>query len=393
MTGTRWKLFQVRGIPIRIDASWLLIFGLLAMSLYFLFRDTIPGLGVPLYEVMAAATALLFFTCIVLHELGHALVARTVGIRIRGITLFIFGGVAEMEDEPRSAAAEFVMAIAGPAVSLVLGVFFLTIAVLAPWPPLAFMLVLLGQINLALIVFNMVPAFPLDGGRVLRSALWWATGSIRRATRWAAMAGQGFGLALMSLGLLLALTGHLAQGIWLALIGMFVRAEALRSHQSMLIQQALRGEPITRFMGPPPVAVPASTDLDHWVHDYVYRFHRRVFPVIDRDELEGVVRIESLKRFPRPTWPEHHVGEVMQSDVEEFTIGADADALQGLEKMWHHGSTRLMVTDGHRVTGTVSLKDLETFLDLKLTLEGGDDGELPRRRPSIRNNSTTGQKV
>jgi Zn-dependent protease len=189
MFGTRWRLFRLLGIPISLDASWLIILALLTWTLIDLFREAVPGLSAVTYWVLGLGAALAFFACIVLHELGHALVARKVGIPIRGITLFLFGGVAEMEDEPPSASSEFLMAVAGPAVSAVLAAIFWLLSGLAATAAVAFPLRYLAGINLTVLIFNLVPAFPLDGGRVLRSILWAVARNLRRATYWAAVSG------------------------------------------------------------------------------------------------------------------------------------------------------------------------------------------------------------
>jgi Zn-dependent protease len=201
MFGTRWRLFRLLGIPISLDASWLIILALLTWTLINLFHEAVPDLSVGTYVAMGLGAALAFFTCIVLHELGHALVARAVGIPIRGITLFLFGGVAEMEDEPPSASSEFLMAVAGPAVTAVLTAIFWLLSGLVEAPAVVLPLRYLAGINLAVLIFNLVPAFPLDGGRVLRSILWGALEDLRRATYWAALSGQAFAWLLIGLGL------------------------------------------------------------------------------------------------------------------------------------------------------------------------------------------------
>jgi Zn-dependent protease/CBS domain-containing protein len=369
MFGTRWRLFRLLGIPISLDASWLIILALLTWTLISFFQVTVPDLPLVTYWVMGLTAALAFFACIVLHELGHALVARAVGIPMRGITLFLFGGVAEMEDEPPSARSEFLMAIAGPAVSAVLAALFWILSGLVETPAVAFPLKYLAGINLAVLVFNLVPAFPLDGGRVLRSALWGALGNLRRATYWAALSGQAFAWLLIGLGVVYFFTGHLFHGVWLGLIGLFLNDAARGSYQHVLVRQALRGERVSRFMNRKPIVVPPSADLKSWVEDYVYRYHRKLFPVASNGHLEGVIATQALGRYPREEWAKHTVAEAMQPDVMALSIPAEADALQALGQMQRTGSSRLLVTDGDRLVGVLSLKDLLRFLNLKLELE------------------------
>jgi len=340
MFGTRWRLFRLLGIPISLDASWLIILALLTWTLIDLFQVAVPDLPVATYWVMGLAAALAFFTCVVLHELGHALVARAVGIPIRGITLFLFGGVAEMEDEPPSACSEFLMAITGPAVSAVLAAIFWLLSGLVEAPAVVFPLRYLAGINLVVLIFNLVPAFPLDGGRVLRSILWGALRNLRRATYWAALSGQAFAWLLIGLGLLNFFAGNVFQGVWLGLIGLFLNNAARGSYQQVLVRQVLRGEPVSRFMTREPIVVPPALDLRGWVEDYVYRYHRKMFPVASKGHVEGVISTLALGRFPREEWAKHTVAEAMRQDVSALSIAPNADALAvqlyASHKVLHH---------------------------------------------------------
>ena len=373
MFGTRWRLFRLLGIPISLDASWLIILALLTWTLIDLFREAVPDFPVATYWVMGLFAALAFFTCIVLHELGHALVAKAVGIPIRGITLFLFGGVAEMEDEPPSASSEFLMAVAGPAVSAVLAGIFWLLAGLAETAAVIFPLRYLAGINLAVLIFNLLPAFPLDGGRVLRSILWAVLRNLRRATYWAALSGQTFAWLLIGLGLLSFFAGFVFNGIWLGLIGLFLNNAARGSYQQVLVRQVLRGEPVSRFMNRHPIVVPPVLDLRGWVEDYVYRYHRKMFPVASDGHVEGVISTQALARFPQQEWDKHTVAEAMRQDVNALSIAPNADALEALGRMQRTGSTRLLVTEGSRLVGIVSLKDLLRFLNLKIELEKAED--------------------
>jgi Zn-dependent protease/CBS domain-containing protein len=389
MFGTRWRLFHLLGIPIYIDLSWLVVLLLVTGTLIERFSTEAPGLTWVEYAVMGLVTAIAFFACIVLHELGHAVVARATGMTIRGITLFIFGGVAELTDEPRSAGGEFLMAIAGPLVSAVLGALFLLLYAVgsaAGWPaPALSVFNYLGVINLMLLAFNMIPAFPLDGGRVLRSILWGITGSLRKATWWAALLGRGFGWLLILLGVLGLFRGdgHWLDGLWLAIIGLFINNAARGSYQQVLVRQALTGEPVRRFMNSQPVVVPPWTDLRHFVEDYVYRYHRKTFPVVADGRLEGFVTTQMLSRFPREEWDGHTVANVMEHNWKPLSIRSDDDALKALAKMRGSGASRLLVVDGDRLVGIVSLKDLLRFLNLKLELEGEERDEN-RPQPPLR---------
>jgi Zn-dependent protease/CBS domain-containing protein len=383
----RWRLFRLLGIPIYLDITWVVILLLLTGGLIDQFKNQIEGLSVYEYVGMALVTAIAFFASIVLHELGHALVARSTGMPIRGITLFIFGGVAEIGDEPPSAGAEFIMAIAGPAVSVVLGGLFLLIYYLgstAGWPaPALLVFQWLGWINLLLVAFNLVPAFPLDGGRVLRSILWGATGNLRKATYWSSLLGRGFAWLLILVGVLRVILAHDLGGLWWMLIGWFVNNAARSSYRQVLLRHALGGEPVRRFMNAQPITVPPDTSLRHFVEDYVYRYHRKAFPVAADGRLDGYVTTQVLSRVPREEWDMHTVGEVTERDLKPVSIAPDADAMKALARMQRTGLSRLLVIDGEQLVGIVSLKDLLRFLQLKLELEG-DGGDEPRPRPPLR---------
>ena len=393
MFWTRWQLFRLLGIPIRIDASWLVIVALLTWTVALQFQPELPETALPLLWLWALVTALGFFLCIVLHELGHAVTARKLDIPINGITLFIFGGVAEMGGEPATPLREFLMAIAGPLVTVVLiglfGLFWLLSAVFhwakAPQLVCAY----LTQINLLVLVFNLIPAFPLDGGRVLRSLLWGVSGNLRSATRRASMIGQGFAFFLIGIGLLNLFTGNVVGGIWFGLIGLFLNNAARSSYTTVLLREALTGEPVARFTNHNPIVVPPEITLREWVEDYVYRYHRKVFPVVQDGRLEGVISTQSLAGFPREQWSEHTVAEAMRRDLDALSITPHTDALHALARMQSTGVSRLLVVEDGRLIGIISLKDLLRFFHLKLELEttnswnSGRQSRRPPQTPSL----------
>lgn len=380
----RFQLFRLYGIPISLDLSWLIILALLTLStasmfpslMHEFFGDAAPRLASYQYWIMGLIAALAFFVCILLHESGHALVARSRGMPVRGITLFLFGGVAELGDEPTSASTEFLMAIAGPIVSFVLGIGFALMAwagYYARWSlPLVTILGYLSFINLLVLAFNLIPAFPLDGGRVLRSILWGTTGNLQKATYWASVAGQAFAWLLIVWGVVQFFAGNWLGGIWSGLIGLFLKNAAQSGYVQVLIRQALQGEPVSRFMNSQPIVVPPSLDLLHWVEDYVYRFHRKVFPVASNGRLEGVITTQILTQIPRGEWGQHTVGELMRRDLDAVSIRPDADALAALSQMQRTGLSRLLVTENGQLIGIITLKDMLNFLNLKLELEGSE---------------------
>lgn len=372
----RWQLFRLLGIPIRIDASWLIILALLTWTVTLQFRPELPGMASPLLWGLALLTALGFFACILLHELGHAVTARKLDMPINGITLFVFGGVAEMEGEPPTPLREFLMAIAGPAVTVVLAALFGSLWLLGALVHWAKSIQLVCQylleINILVLVFNMVPAFPLDGGRVLRSILWGISGNLRRATRGASLVGQGFAFFLIAMGLLNLFGGNFVGGIWMGLIGLFLNNAARAGYTSALLREALTGEPVSRFMTRDPIAAPPWINLREWVEDYVYRYHRKMFPVIGDGRLEGVISTQALADFPREHWSEHTVAEAMHHDLDALCITPQTDAMHALARMQSIGASRLLVVEDGRLVGIVSLKDLLRFFHLKLELESDD---------------------
>ncbi len=376
----RWRLLRVFGIPISLDLSWLIILALFTWTLTAEFSHTLPNYAPWVYWGMGLVTALGFFVCVLLHELGHAVVARSTGMPIRGITLFLFGGVAELGDEPRTAGGEFVMAIAGPVVSAFLaGICYLLAQTGADagWPPLLNLcLSYLAWVNIAVLGFNLIPAFPLDGGRVFRSIVWAISGNLRRATFWASLFGQGFAWLLMAWALFNLFSGDLIQAIWLGLIGMFLNNAARMSYRQVVIREALQGEPVSRFMNREPIVVPPTLDLRHWVEDYVYRFHRKAFPVAADGHVSGYINTNALQRIPRDEWETHTVGEVMRHDLRPLAITPNTDTMEALGRMQRTGASRLLVLDGDQLVGIISLKDLLRFLHLKLELrDSGEDEE------------------
>ncbi len=373
MFGRQIRLFKLFGFTVRMDLSWLMIAVFLVWSLAAgLFPMYYKGLAKSTYLWMGVAGALGLFASIVFHEFWHSLVARRYGLPIGGITLFIFGGVSEMMEEPHSPAVEFFMAIAGPASSFALSAIFYLVALstrtFAPVPFNA-VLLYLASINGLLAIFNLLPAFPLDGGRVLRSVLWYAKGQLRWATRLASRIGESFGVGMILVGIIAFVYGNFISGIWWFLIGMFLRNASQMSYRQLVVRQALQGEHVQRFMKPDLVTVSPSTTLSQIMDDYIYRYHYETFPVVEGDRLLGVVSVNQLKEIPREEWSRRTVKELARTCTEGNTIGPDADATKALEKMSREGNSRLMVTDHGRLVGILALRDLLKFLAIKMDFE------------------------
>lgn len=375
MFGKRITLFKLLGFEVRIDASWIVIAVLITWSLaQGVFPIYSKGLSTVTYWWMGVVGALGLFASIVFHELCHSLVARRFGLPMKGITLFIFGGVAEMDDEPPSPKAEFFMAIAGPLASIFiafvfLGLFFLGKSAGWPRPPVV-IFNYLSTINFVLAIFNLFPAFPLDGGRVFRSILWNWKGNIQWATRVSAQVGSGFGLFLIFLGIFSVLAGGVVGGIWWALIGLFLRSASKMSYQSVLVRGALEGERVSRFMKGEPITVTPDLTVGRLIEDYIYKYRIDMFPVVYDSRPLSCVGADQIKNIPQNEWEKHTVSEFARPCSPENTIGADESAMKAMTIMNRNGVDRLMVVDSFgRLTGVIALRDIMKFLSLKLDLE------------------------
>ncbi len=375
MFGKSFTLFKLFGFKVRIDVSWLIIAVLITWTLATgLFPRYYKDLPAPVYWWMGVAGALGLFFSIVFHEFFHSLVARRFGLPMKGITLFIFGGVAEMSEEPENAKTEFMMAIAGPLSSIALGVIFYGIfraSAAAGWPkPVQGIFGYLSYINLLLAAFNLLPAFPLDGGRVLRSALWKWKGSLRWATRKAAGIGSLSGLLLIILGVANVLSGNFVGGIWWFLIGMFLRYAAQSSYQQVLIRKALEGTPVRSIMRKDPVTVPPSLTIGEFVENYIYKYHFKMFPVLEDGKLAGCITTRQVKDVPRQEWGRRRVGEIVSHCSNENSVSPEYDAVKALGLMSRTGNSRIMVVENGQLVGIISNKDLLRHISLKMDLEG-----------------------
>lgn len=375
LLGKPIHLFTLFGFSIRIDYSWIFLAIIVTWSLSAqLFPSWYPHLPPLVYIFMGAAGMLGLVASIVLHELAHSLVARHHGVVMRGITLFIFGGVAEMTEEPPSPKAEFQVAIAGPIMSVIIAL-------------VCFGTFLLGRrmdwtnaingvvgytalINTVLVAFNMIPAFPLDGGRVLRAALWRRSGSLIRSTKITSNIGIGFAVILIGLGIYRGLRGDLIGGVWSVLIGMFVRSAAIMSYRQLLMRKRLEGTSVARFMKTDPITVPASIPVESLVSDYFYRYHHRMFPVMEGDRLVGCVTTQMIRDLPTDEWNARSAGSIAERCSGDNVVGPDVPAIVALAQMSRSGRSRLMVVDESGLVGIITLKDLLQYLSLRTELEG-----------------------
>lgn len=364
MTRQAIPLGRILGIPIGLDYSWFLVFALLTWTLAGSYYPAeFDGWAPWLYWVTGAATAILFFASVLLHELGHSVVALRYRIPVRRITLFVFGGVAEIGAEPPSALSEFFIAIAGPAVSLALAGFFSVVKPLAAAvEPVWGMAKYLAYINFVLVLFNLVPGFPLDGGRVFRAIVWAVTKSLRRATLIAANVGRGFGFLFILLGVWQVLTGNLGGGLWIAFIGWFLDSAATAQVAQVMFQGALAGHSVSQAMSPGCPAVAADLTLQQLVDDHILTSGRRCFLVTRGDETLGLMTLHRIKGVPRGRWADTSAAEVMIPLDTLKQIGPETGLFAALQLMDRDGVNQLPVVADRRVVGMLTREDVITFL-------------------------------
>jgi Zn-dependent protease len=360
------QLARVFGVRIGVDVSWFFVLFLIIWSLSGYYGDLFPGAETKAF-VLAVVSALLFFLSVVLHELGHAVVAMRNGIGIAGIDLWLFGGVAKMERDTDTPGTEFRVAVAGPIVTLVIaavcfgvgslvdsasdvlrgsrfetGAFGATVAVLS----------YLAFVNLVLLLFNLIPGFPLDGGRIARAIAWWRTGDRTRATHFAARLGRGFAFMMVIAGAALFLfSGSLLGGVWLIFVGIFLNQAAKQADWQAVLTSRLEGVRVADVMDAEPVAVPAELTLDRAWDDYFLRYGWPWFPAVERSgRLVGLVSRESVERVPEAERPERTVSSVMAADTaaSSFRVGLEdpLESLLGLEGLQRLGAIMAVDREG-----------------------------------------------
>jgi Zn-dependent protease len=375
MFSARIPLFSLLGFRISIDLSWFILAFLIVWTLSSgQFPRAIPNLETSTYYIMGVMGALGLFASIILHELAHAVVARGFGLPIGGITLFIFGGVAELQDEPKTPRAEFWVAIAGPIASI------LTAAVCyvaaqgassAAWFEGAVVLAFLATINTILALFNLVPAFPLDGGRILRSILWWRNGDIKRSTRIAAFSGTVFGGVLMVLGVVQLFTGNPIGGTWQLLIGFFLSGAASQARSQVELTEGLRNVTVGRVMDPNPVTVPPDTTLQSLVDDYIYRYRQKLFVVVEDGRALGFIGPEQARKAHRRDWGHTYVRAMMSPVDHRLVVSPDMTALEAMYRFQSQNTPYLVVLEGSMLRGFLRQKDILDFLAVRNEIEDG----------------------
>lgn len=382
------RLGHIAGISIYLDWSLSIIFVLITFSLAAgAFPHWHPEWSSGVTWGTAAAAAILFLFSVLIHELSHALVGRIQGIEIKRITLFIFGGMAQMENEPHAWRAELWMSIVGPITSLILGVAFLELGLLAAGPinielenpeyflanlsPLSTLLLWLGPVNIILGLFNLVPGFPLDGGRVLRAIMWGITGNLRRATRWASGAGQAFAWILIITGFAMIFgvripffgTGFI-NGLWLAFIGWFLNNAALVSYRQLLVREALEDVPVSRIMLTNVIKVTPDMQISTFVDRHLMGSDQRTFPVEENNHLAGMISLSDIRKISREAWPNTTIGDLMTPASQITVASPNQDSAEVLFTLARHNLNQLPVVENGKILGLIRREDLLKWLSL-----------------------------
>jgi Zn-dependent protease len=358
------------GIPLRLHYSWFIVFVLITWSLAYNFLQIYPHWGLVVSIVAGVVTSLLFFGSVLAHELLHSVVAQAAGIPIHSITLFIFGGVSQMVEEPKKPQVEFRMALAGPLASLVLGGIFLAIwywlgdlsefiKAISFW---------LGWINIALAAFNLVPGFPLDGGRVLRSLIWWQSQDLRKATRIASNAGRAIGFLLILVGIAFIFFGNWINGLWLAFIGWFLENAASSSYRQMALQDILKGHRVSELMTRDCPTIPPQTTIQQLVNEQILTSGRRCFPVVQNDRVLGLITIHTIKGIPREQWHAKTAEEVMTPFANLKSVSPDEDLSTVLKILTEQNINQLPVIKDGNIVGMIARDNLLSFISVRSEL-------------------------
>jgi Zn-dependent protease len=368
------KLFKLMGFEVKIDISWFIIAILIVWTLTSgLFPAYFSDLTFQEYLFMGIVGALGLFTSIILHEFSHSIVARRYGIPIKGITLFIFGGVAEIDKEPENPKSEFLIAAAGPIVSIVIGFILWIVYLLSQQFNWAIVvqgvLFYLFTINIMLAIFNLFPAFPLDGGRILRSILWYWKKNIILATKIATRLGSIFGMILIFLGIFTLISGNFVSGMWWFLIGLFIRTSSKQAYQQLIIHKELEGIPVSQFMNSDPITVPNSINVNNFVNNYVYKYRHNIYPITTNSGSDVCISINDVKEIPKKEWDSTMINDLAKKCSTRNTISPDTSATKALKIMQENNNNRLLVVENGKLLGIISLKDLLTYLSIKRDLE------------------------
>jgi Zn-dependent protease/predicted transcriptional regulator len=362
--GGSWKIATIMGIPIRLHYSWLIVFGLITWSLStYYFPKAAPELPIASYWIKGTLAAVLFFSSICFHELAHSYIARKYNLAVVSITLFIFGGVAQINGEPPNPKAEFRIAIAGPLSSLLLALLFFLVSMNVSGGMEA-LFVYLARINFIIAVFNLIPGFPMDGGRVLRSVLWSRTKNFFQATRSAARIGQRIALFFILFGLVSIFTG-VPGGLWLMIIGWFLYAAAQSSYQLSTLQEILSGVKVRDVMVKDVVGFSSSVTIEEAVDNFFLRYGYGGFPVFEDGRFLGIITLKEVKDVPRENWGRVKVSEVFVPHDGRWEVSPEEYVIKALELMIKEDKGRLVIMEGERLAGLITRNGIARYVQIK----------------------------
>jgi Zn-dependent protease/CBS domain-containing protein len=375
-------LGSIRGIQIGVHYSWLLVFALVSWSLAVgFFPQQLPELAPTTYWIMGVVAALLLFASVLIHELAHSFVAQAKGLMVKSIILFVFGGVANIDGEPKKAGDEFLIAAVGPLASFGLAAMFLVILQFGGIPagPVAAVVSYLAVVNALLAVFNLIPGFPLDGGRVLRSVIWGATQNFRRASQIAAGAGQIVAFLFIFGGIFMAIQGAVIAGIWLAFIGWFLNNAAAASGQHAQQSEMLRGIKVHDVMNSSPITAGPDVRVSALVNDYVLGRSVRAIPVTSDGDLLGLITINGIRQVPKEEWDSTPARFIMIQPAELRTVAPDDDLEAALKTIQEGDYNQLPVVKGRQLVGLLSRSNVMRFFSVRQELGLTAEEEQKRR--------------
>jgi Zn-dependent protease/predicted transcriptional regulator len=382
-----FRVGRIFGINIHIDWSWLVILLLVSWNLSTVFGQIHADWGAALRWSVAILAAILFFLSVLAHEFAHSLVARSQGVPVHSITLFLFGGVSNIQREPPSPLAEFLITVVGPALSILLGFGFLLLSgvsvgvnqidinnptgALGQLGPTGTVLTWLGSINILIGLFNLIPGFPMDGGRILRSIIWVFTDDLRQATRWASAVGQGVAWIMIFSGVAMAFGARipffgsgLINGLWLAFIGWFLNSASQKSYQELVLRDILLGVNVRRVMRSEPPVVSPDISVDSLIHDHVMRSDEHAFPVVDADRLLGLVTLDDIRSLEREQWESLTVREIMTRRDELVVVNPQAEVSDALRKLRTIDVRQMPVIAEGELIGVLRRRDILRWLRL-----------------------------
>ena len=368
---TSWRIGSLFGIDIRIDSSWIIIFTFVTWTLAsFYFPNRFPGWPQWQYWVIGVVTSLLFFASVLGHELTHSLVAMRQGEEVRSITLFILGGVAELKGEPESPSKEFSMAFVGPVSSMIIALFFWVISLLVRdfSQPLWALTRYLALINLIVGIFNLIPGFPMDGGRVLRAIIWRVTGNLMKSTRIASITGQAIAFLFIMFGIFMIFSRAFFSGLWMVFIGWFIHSAAARGYKQVVMKDMLQDIRAKDLMNREFETIPRDLSLQELIDEHILKRRQRAFLVFDKGQLGGIVCLDDVKAVQKENWATTRVGDIMTPKEKLETVFPEDDGTSVLAKLTAKDVNQVPVVKGERIEGILCRSDVLQFLKLRAEL-------------------------